>query len=489
MPQSSPQQERSPLGSLEAENELRQFLKIARPDWSKPRRTGRNDVARVIAKLKAIGITDVESLIQRVETNTINEELFNNNFIPLSREALDSMRKQRAFFQGLDSVDVPNVRQVGAFDPVAQMLSRRRLARAVTSAGRSSSPSRDRRSEDRSDGFGGLHRNNTAPGGLRRADLERFATSTPPLSAVLGSAGSIASMSGTASQVGAVRLRGAKNSSRGRHRRLPAMSQPIQALAAPGAEMDGGSLVDEGSPRSVISMSPRPRNASSSKFSVTWSTGSVAGHSVEMEGSDAGGERPVAEKPEKGAGRTARSLTAGSLPTVTDFGNSRSLGQSRQTLASITAMTPVRADTPTSEELLSLQRENHRILREMEDPGRIAAKWSQRSIKTPLEQGEDMLKEAQALDDRERLVRQVKAKSGPADPFRSHIAQNIKMRLRDEEHQRATEGLAINQQCMNIRKQLASMVNARKELTGLRVKVEKVWEEPQLQATTMHPLA
>jgi len=472
-------QERSPLGSLEAENELRQFLKIARPDWSKPRRSGRNDVARVLAKLKAIGITDIESLIRRVETNTINEELFNNNFIPLSREALDSMRKQRAFFQGLDSVDVPNVRQVGDFDPVAQMLSRRRLARAVTSAG--GSPSRDRRSEDRSDGFGSLHRNNTAPGGLQRADLERVFSSTPPLSG-WDSAASIASMA-TGSQAGLVRLRGAKPpSGRGRHRRLPMMTQPIQSLAsAQGADVDRASH-DEGSPRSAFSMSPRPRGQSSSKFSVTWSAGSVAERSVEMEGSDAGGERPVAEK---GTGRTARSLTAGSSqPTSPDFSQSRLLGQSRQLSSS--SMAPVRADTPTSEELWSLQRENLRILRDMEDPSRIAAKWSQRSIKTPLEQGEDMLKEAEALDDRERLVRQVKAKSGPADPFRSHIAQNIKMRLRDEAKQNSTEGLAINQQCMNIRKQLASMVNARKELTGLRVKVEKIWEEPQL---TFPPLS
>jgi len=469
---------------LEAENELRQFLKIARPDWSKPRRSGRNDVARVLAKLKAIGITDIESLIRRVETNTINEELFNKHFIPLSREALDAMRKQRAFFQGLESVDVPNVRQVGAFDPVAQMLSRRRLARAVTSAG--GSPSRDRRSEDRSDGFGSLHRNSTAPGGLQRADLERFSSSTPPLSG-WDSAASIASMA-TGSQAGLVRLRGAKPpSGRGRHRRLPVMAQPIQSLAsAQGADVDRASY-DEGSPRSAFSISPRPRGQSSSKFSVTWSAGSMAERSVEMEGSDAGCERPVTEK---GTGRIARSksftagsFTGGSQPTSPDFSQSRLLGQSRQLGSS---MASVRADTPTSEELLSLQRENLRILKDMEDPSRIAAKWSQRSIKTPLEQGEDMLKEAQALDDRERLVRQVKTKSGPADPFRSHIAQNIKMRLRDEAKQSSTEGLAINQQCMNIRKQLASMVNARKELTGLRVKVEKVWEEPQL---TFPPLS
>ena len=61
-----------PLGSLVAENELVHFLKLARPgarmsvllgkkfqtcvwrpEWSKPRRRGRSDIVRVLAKLKA----------------------------------------------------------------------------------------------------------------------------------------------------------------------------------------------------------------------------------------------------------------------------------------------------------------------------------------------------------------------------------------------------------------------------------------------------
>ncbi|CAE7503607.1 unnamed protein product [Symbiodinium natans] len=111
-----------PFGSLVAENELRHFLKLARPEWSKPRRRGRSDIVRVLAKLKAVGVNDIDTLIRKVEKNTINEELYNKGLMPLSRAALDSIRKQKTFMQALESVDVPNIRQVGVFDPVAQML-------------------------------------------------------------------------------------------------------------------------------------------------------------------------------------------------------------------------------------------------------------------------------------------------------------------------------------------------------------------------------
>eukprot|EP00439_Symbiodinium_sp_Y106_P002423 s8231_g1.t1 len=124
----------SPLGSLVAENELVHFLKLARPEWSKPRRRGRSDIVRVLAKLKAAGVNDIDTLIRK--------ELYNKGFMPLSRAALDSIRKQKTFMQALESVDVPNIRQVGVFDPVAQMLSRKPLPSASSTLRGRSSPSK-----------------------------------------------------------------------------------------------------------------------------------------------------------------------------------------------------------------------------------------------------------------------------------------------------------------------------------------------------------
>lgn len=135
--------------------------------------------------------------------------------------------------------------------------------------------------------------------------------------------------------------------------------------------------------------------------------------------------------------------------------------------------------TPRTEEMLALQRAGQRILQTLEDRKGSAAKWSPKSWKTPLEQGEDMLQEQLALDERERIVRLVKSKSNPSDPFRGHIAQNIKQRL-EMANNDSTEGLAINQRCLNIRKQLAGMVNARKELASLRAKAHLLMEEPLL---------
>eukprot|EP00439_Symbiodinium_sp_Y106_P066696 s3465_g10.t3 len=135
--------------------------------------------------------------------------------------------------------------------------------------------------------------------------------------------------------------------------------------------------------------------------------------------------------------------------------------------------------TPRTEEMLALQRAGQRILQTLEDRKGSAAKWSPKSWKTPLEQGEDMLQEQEALDERERIVRLVKSKSNPSDPFRGHIAQNIKQRL-EMANNDSTEGLAINQRCLNIRKQLAGMVNARKELASLRAKAHLLMEEPLL---------
>ncbi|CAE7503623.1 unnamed protein product [Symbiodinium natans] len=129
--------------------------------------------------------------------------------------------------------------------------------------------------------------------------------------------------------------------------------------------------------------------------------------------------------------------------------------------------------------MLALQRAGQRILQTLEDKRGAAAKWSPKSCKTPLEQGEDMLLEQVTLDKRERIVRLVKSKSNPSDPFRGHIAQNIKLRL-EQANNDSTEGLAINQRCLNIRKQLAGMVNARKELASLRAKVHILMEEPLL---------
>merc|ERR1719174_3354879 len=117
------QPNRAPAMSLEQENDLKQFLKIVRPDWSISRRSGQNDIARACGKLKAIGVQDVADLLSRVTSNTINDDLYKANKPRFSRETIQSIRKEGAFWQSLSRLNEPSYRQIGLFAPVPQMLA------------------------------------------------------------------------------------------------------------------------------------------------------------------------------------------------------------------------------------------------------------------------------------------------------------------------------------------------------------------------------
>jgi len=129
-----------------------------------------------------------------------------------------------------------------------------------------------------------------------------------------------------------------------------------------------------------------------------------------------------------------------------------------------------------SEAMLDEARQIYRagvdMLRNSEE--RSDALWSCARTKSRLEQGEDMLREQVALDDRQRLMRTVNNVHGEELAFRSHVAKNIQKRLKDEFKREAGRGpaLAVNQQCINIKKQLDVMAKARGELRGLRSKVQ-----------------
>ncbi|CAK9044540.1 unnamed protein product [Durusdinium trenchii] len=372
----------SALGTLAAETELRHFLKLARPEWSKPRRRGRSDVVRVQEKLKAVGVTDIDTLIKMVDKNTINEELYNRGYVPLSREALDSIRKRKTFMQALEGVDVPNIRQVGFFDPVAQMLSRRQLQGQV-----------GRRSTKKGEEGG------------------RQSSRRP---AIVQTESSMAEVPEEMTPPPWPRLRGAQG---GPHGRVP--RRPSAGLVLPSMSASGG--VQRSQSETM------PRLPSMGGASAATSMGRLErGDTSELHGD------PFSRS-------TTKRGSAGL------FGDG----------APVTMRTMDSWLSPSMEEMLSLQRAGQRMLDTLEDSQSSAAKWSPKSRKTPLEQGEEMLMEQDALDERERLVRVVKSKSQPPDPFRSHIAFNIKQRLEDLANDDSKEGLAINQRCLNIRKQLA----------------------------------
>merc|ERR1719265_1899141 len=109
---------------FEAEQDLREFLKVVRPDWSAYRSEGYRDIDRVLAKLKAVGVVDIWELMQRVENNTINEDLFAAGRSCFSEDTLEQFRQQRSFLCALEHLREPYYRQVGRFAPVPQLLAK-----------------------------------------------------------------------------------------------------------------------------------------------------------------------------------------------------------------------------------------------------------------------------------------------------------------------------------------------------------------------------
>jgi len=120
---------------FEAEHDLREFLKVVKPDWSAYRPKGYCEIDRVMAKLKAIGVADIWELMQRVETNVINEDLFHAGSSCFSEDTLELFRAQRSFLCALEHLREPYYRQCGLFAPVPQLLAKsNRWSQAVSNS-------------------------------------------------------------------------------------------------------------------------------------------------------------------------------------------------------------------------------------------------------------------------------------------------------------------------------------------------------------------
>lgn len=110
--------------TLDGKNDLRQFLKVVKPDWSVARRRRRAEINKVAEKLCAIGVKDSWDLMSRVTTNRINEDLTAAGYSRFSRETLERIRKHTSFFRALENLTEANFRQTGDFAPVPQLLSK-----------------------------------------------------------------------------------------------------------------------------------------------------------------------------------------------------------------------------------------------------------------------------------------------------------------------------------------------------------------------------
>jgi len=496
-----------------------------------PRRKGHSDVARVMTKLRAIGVTDVDQLFKGIDKNTMNQELQKHGYVGFSREAIDSIRKRKGFMQNLKDVSVPHIRQIGGYAPLPQMLSQRRLG--------SPSGSPQRRG-------GGMTASMSE--GCLRAGSDSNRSSTTDEGGFL--------LARTVSDEDAPRLRGARVDLRRERRkakvaakgvRSPSSASPLRSpspsspTGATAASETGSSRSNLRSPSGVLHRGNRARLPSRSRSPLSGDDADdrVAGGHTGM--SAAAIDTIAEEGPPKADFDFCRSVSVGSAAASAPVANSfwpsvgisnatafarmsssahSSRGSSspptlgrRQTgpgasgsagLAAAAAADNVfnqslgtsnasgvlgltllggsssAVHLPVTEE--SMLQDVRAMYREgcsmtCDTKERTGGLWLCSRVKSPLEQGEDMLREQAALEDRQRLMRTL-TKTGEDLEFRGHIAKNIQMRLSSEAKREAGRGpaLAVNQQCINIKKQLEGLVKARGELKGLRAKVQLLVE-------------
>lgn len=416
--------------SLEAQNDLKQFLKVVRPDWSCPKKRSRNDCTRVLQKLQAIGINDTAELLDRVTKNTINEELSEAGYARFSRDTLQAIRKQGAFYQSLEHLKEPSYRQIGLFAPVPQMLAGKNLRNQVLKSSNANTgsllPITGRTPELHSRNTSARSRPHTvaphtAAGAAGSTPEAVSATSSSPRlrpSTVTGNSGpsgvatphTISSIGcGSSSFTVLPRLRGVPYSRRGSRRARPSTSASAPQLSTDGVESD------------IATSSGYPSRRRDSGNSSMWggsSTGMLR-------------EQPVRK---------------GSL--------NKQLTEEQQ----------------LERDVDRWNRTGH-YMSSKRDP-----QWSSLPSQL-LEHGEAMIQEQEALKAKKKLYQEMR-QEGEVSPMRKHVARKIRTRMREEYVNNPQVALDVQQTCMSIRKNIEAMMKTRRLLATVNTEAKNV-VEPQ----------
>lgn len=444
--------------SLEGQNELLQFLKAIRPEWSFPKKNGKSNLRSVMDKLKAVRVGTVWELFRAVMRNTISEDLAQAGYSVLSKETLDRIRKRTSFFRQLDVLTETDCRQTGAFAPVPQLLSQKKLAYW------SKVPSHHGRKFDE-----------RPQSPERRNSMTRASSSHSRRASRSGhfesrlfvSNGNLIEVDGR--DMCRPRLRGARTCVR--------RVNDIEPFRAEKSEADIGQALDKD--RALKSAMRLPA------LSKTWQAGdNKATCSSSLESGD---------KPQKigllreasqvsVSGDDSHTLRDGSTENRTRLGS----GQS-----SFLFMTPQQRARSSSVDHSSSEQEADTLLATVVKLQQEAAamqdfrppSWSvlRRHENALIESGQAMLDEQKALFERSKLQKLME-QEGLCSPMRQHVAKNVRSRLKEESEKVAAEGLEMQHKCTNIRKNLGQMMNARRDLASLRrAIVGKGIDEEQLK--------
>jgi hypothetical protein len=441
--------------SLEAETELYHFLKVACPKWSQARRGCQSDISKVVEKLRSIGVTNARTLVKRIDDgNTINEELAARGHPPLGREAFENIKKQSPFIRSLEFMDIPQVRQVGAFASVPQMLSGGRVAKGMRPLSGSGTLAKSR-SGATCDGSSSAHEAISVASAEFPSALQGSEEQSNNVMETYGIDPSL--YGGTGARLAlSLREPGVPN----KLRRRPVTSEIN--LNSPSAF-------------SIKTLPPRPMSMGSlttgherNNSSASSATGS------------AGNPGQLGEDGEQSSTlRRLRAPTFGGSGIEVERSSSKP-DASRKVGRTATAGTLFELSfNPDEADLAHGFRSFRRVGKEMRKQD-IPAHWLCAHNLTPQQQGEEMLQEQFVMDERGRFERLIRPSSGFSD-MRSHVAKKIRCRLRQEREHDSTSVLNIQHKCMNIRKNIASLANLRRDLSGLRVRVQALGSEEPVE--------
>merc|ERR1712187_126629 len=110
-----------------------------------------------------------------------------------------------------------------------------------------------------------------------------------------------------------------------------------------------------------------------------------------------------------------------------------------------------------------------------------AASWTNLTSASLIRHGELMLSEQVALEDKKRVIG-VMNREGLESPTRRVITANVKKRLKMEGLRDARCALDVHYDCASIRKNLAAMTNARRDLDNAKSQSRKILGEDEEQA-------
>lgn len=431
--------------SLEGQNELLQFLKAIRPEWSFPKKNGKSNLRSVMDKLKAVRVGTVWELFRAVMRNTISEDLAQAGYSVLSKETLDRIRKRTSFFRQLDVLTETDCRQTGAFAPVPQLLSQKKLAYW------SKVPSHHGRKFDE-----------RPQSPERRSPTPRASSSQSRRASRSGhfenrlfvSNGNLIEVDGQ--DMCRPRLRGARTCVRRGHDIEPFRAEKSEADTSQALDKDRWAL------KSAMRLPA---------LSKTWQAGD---NKATCSSSLDSGDKPpkiglLREASQVSiSGDDSHTLRDGSTENRTRLGS----GQS-----SFLFMTPQQRARSSSVDHSSSGQEADTLLATVVKLQQEAAamqdfrppSWSvlRRHENALIESGQAMLDEQKALFERSKLQKLME-QEGLCSPMRQHVAKNVRSRLKEESEKVAAEGLEMQHKCTNIRKNLGQMMNARRDLASLR---------------------